>query len=99
MQSPRAHRHSGLAVVPRLKRVAMKHEPVNSFAKSPIAQRLDSRGMMEPALLVIRGESLRAQDALPINVGCRSHLHATIRGVVTPRPEFGHRLIRLARVG
>src|SRR5690242_3341365 len=54
--------------------------------------------MRLPSFGVAGGERFGSEDRLAVDVRGRGHFGATVGAVVAPRPELGHRLVRLAAI-
>ena len=98
MNAPRPHGHAGPHIGPGLEGVAVEHETVDSLAEGPVAQRLDGCRVLRPALGIVGGERLGADDRLAERVAGRGHAPAGLDRAAAD-PELAHRLIRLAGVG
>ena len=77
-------------------RIAMKHEPIDAGAESPIALILERRGKELPRFRSVSRERLGRDDRPAIGVGNRSRFDATEQGLHDKplRPELAHRHVR-----
>ena len=94
MHAPRAHRHPGPNVQPRLHGVAVDDQAVDAFAERPIAEFLEDRRMLQPTLVVVGAERLGADDLLAPDVPARGHHgRSPCAQESRRRPDLAHRLV------
>ena len=66
VDAPRSHAHAGLAIIPRLMRVAMENKAVHAKTKLHVAQAFQTVGIVGPRSDIGGGrERFRGHDGLP----------------------------------